>query len=198
MRCNECEDSFCTEGINCYDKEIRDYAENELRKEENLNFYITSTELEVDAYMKLPRVLELIEFAKRMNYKKLGIASCVGLKNESQVLTSLLQEKGFEVSLAICKTCGIGKGDLGVTKTLSGKLSEPSCNPIGQAKLLEKEKTEFNIVVGLCVGHDSLFIKYSKAPTTVLIVKDRVLAHNPIGAIYSNYWIKKIKNYKLD
>ena len=67
---------------------------------------------------------------------------------------------------------------------------------IGQAKLLE-EGTEFNIVVGLCVGHDSLFIKYSKAPTTVLIVKDRILAHNPIGALYSNYWIKD-KNYKFE
>ncbi|HOM96514.1 MAG TPA: DUF1847 domain-containing protein [Methanofastidiosum sp.] len=198
MRCNDCEDSFCKEGINCYGKDIRIYAENEIKKEENSNFYITSTELEVDAYMKLPRVLELIEFSKRMNYKKLGIASCIGLKNESQILTDLLQEKGFEVSLAICKAHGIGKGDFGVVKTLSNNLSESACNPIGQAKLLEKEGTEFNIVVGLCVGHDSLFIKYSKAPTTVLIVKDRILAHNPIGALYSNYWIKKIKNYKFE
>ena len=70
MRCNDCEDSFCMEGINCYEKEISDYAQNEVRKEENLNFYVTSTELEVDAYMKLPRVLELIEFSKRMDYKK--------------------------------------------------------------------------------------------------------------------------------
>lgn len=39
-------------------------------------------------------------------------------------------------------------------------------------------------VVGLCVGHDSLFIKFSEAPVTVLIAKDRVLAHNPVGALY--------------
>lgn len=197
MRCNTCDDSICMEGINCYSKEIREFAEQEIKKDENLNFYITSTEIEADAYMKLPRVIELIEFANRMNYKKLGIASCVGLKKESQILTDLLEEKGFEVSLAICKTGAIEKGDFGVTKTLSGKLSESSCNPVGQAKLLEKENTQFNVVVGLCVGHDSLFIKYSKAPTTVLIVKDRILAHNPVGALYSNYWIKKIKSYKL-
>ena len=58
------------------------------------------------------------------------------------------------------------------------------CNPIAQAEFLNKAKTDFNVVIGLCVGHDSLFIKYSKAPVTVLAVKDRVLAHNPLGAIY--------------
>lgn len=34
------------------------------------------------------------------------------------------------------------------------------------------------------IGINSLFIKYSKAPITVFAVKDRVLAHNPLGAIY--------------
>ncbi len=60
------------------------------------------------------------------------------------------------------------------------------CNPIAQAEFLNKENTEFNIVLGLCVGHDTLFFKYSKAPVTVLAVKDRVLAHNPLGAIYQS------------
>jgi len=58
------------------------------------------------------------------------------------------------------------------------------CNPITQAEFLNKEKTDLNIVIGLCVGHDSLFMKYSEAPVTVLAVKDRVLAHNPLGAVY--------------
>ena len=42
------------------------------------------------------------------------------------------------------------------------------------------------MVVGLCVGHDSLFYKYSKALCTTLITKDRVLAHNPAGALYQS------------
>jgi uncharacterized metal-binding protein len=58
------------------------------------------------------------------------------------------------------------------------------CNPIGQALLLNNENTDLNIILGLCVGHDSLFIKYSNAPVTVFAVKDRVLAHNPLGALY--------------
>lgn len=45
-------------------------------------------------------------------------------------------------------------------------------------------KTDLNVVVGLCIGHDSLFFKYSEAPVTVLAVKDRILAHNPLGAVY--------------
>jgi uncharacterized metal-binding protein len=58
------------------------------------------------------------------------------------------------------------------------------CNPIAQAEFLNGEETDFNIVLGLCVGHDTLFFKYSKAPVTVLAVKDRALAHNPLGALY--------------
>lgn len=70
----------------------------------------------------------------------------------------------------------------------------PMCNPIAQAEFLNKENTEFNIVLGLCVGHDTLFFKYSKAPVTVLAVKDRALAHNPLGAIYQadSYYRNKL------
>lgn len=43
----------------------------------------------------------------------------------------------------------------------------------------------FNILVGLCVGHGSLFFKHSKALATVLIAKDRVPGHNPAAAHYT-------------
>ena len=59
------------------------------------------------------------------------------------------------------------------------------CNPIHQSRRLNKEETDLNILVGLCVGHDSLFYKYSKAPVTTLVVKDRVLGHNPVAALYT-------------
>jgi len=59
------------------------------------------------------------------------------------------------------------------------------CNPISQAMVLNDDKTDFNILLGLCVGHDSLFIKYANAYTTVLVVKDRVLGHNPVAALYT-------------
>ena len=46
------------------------------------------------------------------------------------------------------------------------------------------EQTEFNVMIGLCVGHDTIFLQHSAAPVTVLIVKDRVLGHNPVQALY--------------
>lgn len=70
------------------------------------------------------------------------------------------------------------------------------CNPIHQALRLNAENTEFNIVMGLCVGHDSLFYKYSEALVTTLVAKDRVLAHNPVAALYTSnsYYSKIIKD----
>ena len=53
-----------------------------------------------------------------------------------------------------------------------------------QAEILNHYGTDFNVVMGLCVGHDSLFYKYSCALVTTLVTKDRVLAHNPVGALY--------------
>ena len=70
------------------------------------------------------------------------------------------------------------------------------CNPILQAKVLNREKTDINIVMGLCVGHDSLFYKYSKALTTTLVTKDRVLGHNPVAALNCahSYYMDKLEN----
>ena len=70
------------------------------------------------------------------------------------------------------------------------------CNPVLQAKLLNKAKTDLNVVVGLCVGHDSLFYKYSEALTTTAVTKDRVLGHNPVAALYTadSYYSKLKKS----
>ena len=72
------------------------------------------------------------------------------------------------------------------------------CNPALQAQLLADAGTEFNISMGLCVGHDAIFNKMSHVPVTVLVAKDRVLAHNPLGAVYSRYWLKKLGIYDED
>lgn len=133
-----------------------------------------------------PRVQEICEFAKKMSYKKLGIAFCAGLRQEAKALTDILQAQGFEVVSVVCKVGCTPKETIGIRddeKVMIGEF-ESMCSPIAQAKLLNKEQTDFNILVGLCVGHDSLFFKYCKAYCTVLVAKDRVLAHNPAGALY--------------
>ena len=69
---------------------------------------------------------------------------------------------------------------------------EAMCNPMAQSLLLNRAGTQLNIILGLCIGHDIIFTQNSKAPVTTLVVKDRVLAHNPVGALYSRYWRNKI------
>lgn len=159
---------------------------SEYEKDENRNFHRKSTEIEAEGYCQWPRIREIIEFSKRMNYKKIGMAFCLGLHKEARIVDNLLREAGFETVSVICKTGGFPKERIGIRdeKKVRPGTFETICNPIGQAKLLNEQHTDFNIVVGLCVGHDSMFYKYSEAMVTTLIAKDRVLAHNPAGALY--------------
>lgn len=135
-----------------------------------------------------PRVQEICEFAKKMGFRRLGIAFCEGLFKEARALSEILNVQGFEVVSVVCKVGCTPKENIGIKeeeKILIGEF-EPMCSPIAQAMVLNDAKTDFNIVVGLCVGHDSLFFKYSDAPVTVLVAKDRVLGHNPVAALYTS------------
>jgi uncharacterized metal-binding protein len=132
------------------------------------------------------RVEETIEFAGKMGYKKLGVAFCAGLFMEGKTLVQILEKNGFEVTSVCCKVGGVPKEFLGLKDTEKVRIGteETMCNPITQAEILNAAGTEFNILVGLCVGHDALFLKQAKAMTTVLVAKDRVLGHNPVAALY--------------
>lgn len=144
--------------------------------------------VEAEGYCRWARVEETIEFARRMGYKKLGIAFCAGLRDEANILLRVLEANGFEVASVVCKNGSIPKEDLDIAdcqKVRPGTF-EAICNPVGQAAVLNKDNTDFNIVFGLCVGHDTLFIKHSDAPVTCLVAKDRVTAHNPVGALYGS------------
>ena len=147
---------------------------------------------EVRPYVLQPnktRVQEVWEFAQRMGYTKLGLAFCIGLHKEAQILTRILEAKGFEVVSVACKVGGVPKEHLGLgeEEKISIGQFESMCNPITQAEILNREETDFNILVGLCVGHDSLFFKYARAYTTVLVAKDRALGHNPVAALYTTH-----------
>ena len=146
------------------------------------------------------RIVEICEFAEKMNYRRLGLAFCAGLSKEAAIVEDLLKTRGFELVSVVCKAGRTPKKLLGLSRedTLSYDEKESMCNPVFQAKLMNHEKTDFNILLGLCVGHDSLFFKYADAPVTVLAVKDRVTGHNPLAAIYlSDSYYRKIKNPDL-
>jgi len=143
-----------------------------------------------------PRIVEIGEFARKMGYRRLGLAFCIGLAKEAAVVEQIFQGQEFEMVSAACKAGRTPKESIGITdaeQIFQGR-EEAMCNPIFQAMLLNEEKTDFNILLGLCVGHDSLFFKYAQAPTTVLAVKDRVTGHNPLAAVYlADSYYRKIR-----
>ncbi|MDR2455807.1 MAG: DUF1847 domain-containing protein [Deltaproteobacteria bacterium] len=143
-------------------------------------------DIESEFYQRMTRLEETITLAKRLGVKKLGIASCFALINESAILAKCVRSADIEPKTVICKIGSIDKGELGVPdemKLLPGH-KEANCNPVLQAMTLNDWGSEFNVVMGLCVGHDALFNMHSNAPVTTLVAKDRVLGHNPVQAIY--------------
>ena len=146
-----------------------------------------AAEVEGLYYGKINRVEETVAFARRIGADRVGIATCFGLIEETRVLVKILRLAGFETFAALCKVGSIDKTEMGIPETLKIKCGghEAGCNPVLQARLLNRENTGLNIIMGLCVGHDSLFIKHSEAPVTTLVVKDRVLGHNPVAALYT-------------
>ncbi len=146
------------------------------------------------------RVEDTIAFAGLMGYKKIGMATCIGLLEETQRFCAILKAQGFEPLSVCCKSGSIDKLELGLAeedKVRPGTF-EPACNPIAQAEILNRLGSEMNIIMGLCVGHDMLFAKYSKAPVTTLIVKDRVTGHNPIAVLYGqNFYYKRLQKQRV-
>jgi uncharacterized metal-binding protein len=135
----------------------------------------------------IPRLEETIQFAGKCNYRKIGMAFCVGLKEEARMITDIFSAKGFEMVSVNCKVGGVPKESIGLDPTekiLPPNRMETMCNPIAQAEVLNAEQVDLAIMLGLCVGHDTLFLRYISVPCTVLAVKDRVLGHNPLAAAY--------------
>lgn len=190
MSCIDCGMCACNRGGNhpdfCMSRkyegtDIREEARILYQDEENRKVSKAAAEVELENYCRMTRLEEIAEFAKKIGAKKLGIASCVGLISEARAAGRYYRAKGFDIISTVCKIGEIPKSEIGIE---AGDLGPHMCNPIMQAKVLNKEKTELNIVIGLCVGHDSIFYKYSDALCTTLVTKDRVLGHNPAAALY--------------
>ena len=202
--CAWCKDKPCSTDNNEFPKNCpnnEDWMTNiksEYHKEENFKLFKTAAYVEKTGYGEWTRLQEIKEFAIKNNYKSLGLAFCQGLGVEAKIVADYFKFHGFNLYSAVCCTGAVDKTEMGVPQEYQffADKHESMCNPIGQAFMLNKCKTEFNIVLGLCVGHDSLFFIYSQAPTTVLAVKDRVLGHNPLAAVYCSNWYYKSKLFK--
>ena len=188
-QCAQCESKECRDGKDCF-SQARNHRQ--LYQDGHIQeLHRAASAIEGRYYGQETRFGEVILFAKELGYQKIGLAFCIGLSEEATIIDEILS-KHFEVVSVCCKVCGIDKKDFGLPQ-ISSKGQEVMCNPAGQAQLLNEAQTQLNVLCGLCVGHDAIFSKLSNAPVTTLIAKDRVLAHNPAGAIYSRYIRKHFK-----
>jgi len=163
---------------------------------ETLRIAQAAARVESEGYCKWSRVEEICQFAKKMDYRKIGIATCISFVDFARTLSAILESHGFETASVACKNGGVPKEAIGLkdSEKIRPGGHESMCNPLSQAELLNSAGCQLNVLLGLCVGHDSLFIRASQGLVTTLVTKDRVLAHNPLGALmladsyYSRVW----------
>ncbi len=193
MDCAHCSNKICySEGLDCT-KGLKEKLKKQYEMDKTTNEMMrNATEIESEGYMRLTRLEEIMLFSHKMNYTHLGIAFCVGLSEEAEKLTDILQLKGFKVSSVCCKVCGIDKKDLDLPQ-IKNERYEAICNPIGQAEILNQANTELNLIVLICVNTYLFFTKKSEAPVTTFIVKDRVVGHNPAIVLYNRYCRRKVE-----
>ena len=189
-----------------YDDVVQESLDTYRGSSEDARIAFVAARVEGLCYQPLPgsdavnarwtRVEDTIAFAKLMGYIRIGIATCIGLLEESERLSKILTAQGFEPLSVCCKAGSIDKLQLGLAESdkVRPGTFEPACNPIAQAEICNRLGTDMNIIVGLCVGHDMLFNKHSKAPVTTLVVKDRVTGHNPVAVLYGqNFYFKRLQ-----
>ena len=96
----------------CFSSDFRDFA-------------LKASKQEGSGYLRLPhapngpspvksRVEEVMEFAQRMGYKRLGVAYCGGIQFEAGLLVPILENRGFEVVSVQCKCGSVPKEYLGI------------------------------------------------------------------------------------
>jgi len=173
----------CRDGKDCFstaEEHTKAYADTNIRR-----LHRAAAEVEAKQYGRKTRLAEIIEFARELACRRIGLAFCVGLSEEAHIIGCILA-KSFDVVAVCCKVGGIDKKQLDLPYVHAAP-RESMCNPAGQARLLNEAGSELNILCGLCVGHDAIFSMVSKAPVVTLIAKDRVLGHNPAAAVYVQY-----------
>lgn len=174
--CLSCPSRACLKGLACprgLANRSTEVAESDARIME------VAADVSCEEERKLCRVAELVHFGLGMGYRRVGVAFCVEMFREAEILCDVLK-RFFEV-VPVC--CRIG------TRTDVAHAGPVACNVIAQADALNARHTQLNLMVGLCIGCDLLFSAHSQAPATTLFVKDKSLANNPVGALYSSYYL---------
>jgi uncharacterized metal-binding protein len=193
--CDQCKRNNCFSGYTtgkpeycraAADEEMLEALPEKFQTPEVSKYHMAASRLikrQRDADVSWPRIQEAIEYAKELGVKKVGIAICGSMLWQGKELSKLMKLAGLEPCMVNCMAGGVSKETTGIPE----EWAVPPCNPVVQAEILNRDGTEFNFIYGLCVGHDTLFIQHSKAPVSVLLVKDRVTGNNPGAVLFSYY-----------
>jgi uncharacterized metal-binding protein len=190
LDCLSCPDRQCLRGELCSPAAAASLRESDHSTREMLE---AAMDITSEKERTLCRLSELVYFCLEMDYKRIGLAYCVDLQEPVQILAGVLR-RFFDVHPIGCKVGGVALTDTFsdyVRSEAAGESESIACNPLGQALILNRLNTDLNVIVGLCVGVDCIFSRESNAPVSTLFVKDKSLANNPIGAIYSEYYLKE-------
>ena len=182
MNCTQCDDKVCRkQQSTCkqenFEKlEIMDEYKNSANSE-----IVQSAALLVDNGRAgtLSRIEEIVEFARLMNYKKLGLAYCFGMEPYAKAIETILVAGGLEVSAVSCSVGGLKQSEVNTESCIH----KVSCNPLGQAEQLNSEHVDLTVIAGICLGHDILLNRTLNMDFTTLVVKDRKYNHAPLLGI---------------
>ncbi len=182
MNCTTCDNKVCRKHQTSCERESFDKSEVIDQYQEKTNSDIVKSAAELVDFGRagtLSRIEEIVEFARSMNYKTLGLAYCYGMEQYAVALEILLINQGFKVSAVSCSVGGLKQSEVNDTSCIH----KVSCNPLGQAQQLNAENVDLTLVVGICVGHDILLNRSLDMDFTTLVVKDRKFNHAPLLGI---------------
>lgn len=177
MQCALCRNKECLRGKNCsIIKSELEYSEKEKRALQASSLFQVGTE-------RKTKLEEIIIYAKRMEYSKIGIAFSIECEIEGRLAYDLLS-RYFEVFSVCCKVCGFEKEQFGIPTNGTSEF-EAACNPRGQALLLNEDGAELNLMLGLDAINEIIFSEKSDAPAVSLPVGEllslKEVRASPVG-----------------
>lgn len=178
MDCTKCTSKSCRYLKPCFNRS-EEYLSKYKAKDNQMIVNSASALVDNGRAGALNRLEEIVEYAKSRNYKALGVAYCYGIEDEAKLLQDHLSNAGFQTTMISCTVDGVTESDINPLKTSQAV----SCNPMGQANVLNGSGAEFTILMGLCLGHDIMIQKQLNMDFTTWLVKDRVSKHRPLDGL---------------